>query len=94
MESLEEFDEELSTPPITLVAPPVPLAAVATRSQDPPHAAPRVIITAATTDSALVPPAALAALSVAHPSAPAHDSCHSRVIRNQQYLYPKFLLLS
>ena len=22
------------------------------------------------------------------------DSCHSRVIRNQQYLYPKFLLLS
>ena len=22
-----------------------------------------------------------------------HDSCHSRVIRNQQYLYPKFLLL-
>ena len=26
MESLEEFDEELSTPPITPVAPPVPLA--------------------------------------------------------------------
>ena len=23
-----------------------------------------------------------------------HDSCHSRVIRNQQNLYPEFLLLS
>ena len=22
------------------------------------------------------------------------DSCHNKVIRNQQYLYPKFLLLS
>ena len=21
---------------------------------------------------------------------PLHDSCHNRVIRNQQYLYPKF----